>query len=52
MFWTHPKQHPGVEPSVHQEGHVEMDKQEGVDSQPNQLKDAPKTQESKENRHI
>lgn len=35
--WTHPQQHPGVEPALHQERLVELDKQEGVDSQPDQL---------------
>lgn len=34
---THPKQDPGVKPSLHQEGHVEMDKQERIDPQPYQL---------------
>lgn len=34
---THPKQDPGVKPSLQQEGHVEMDKQERIDPQPYQL---------------
>lgn len=34
---THPKQDSGVIPPLHQEGHVEMDKQERVDPQPHQL---------------
>lgn len=34
---THPQQHSGVEPAVHQEGHVEVDEEEGVDPQPHQL---------------
>lgn len=34
---THSEQDPGVEPPVHQEGHVEVDEEEGVDAQPHQL---------------
>lgn len=34
---THPEQNPGVEPSLHQEGHVEVDEQEDVDPEPHQL---------------
>lgn len=34
---THPQQDSGVKPSLHQEGHVEINKQEGIDAQPNQL---------------
>lgn len=35
---THPEQDPGVKPSPVQEDDVEIDKQEGVDAQPYQLK--------------
>lgn len=34
---THPQQHSGVEPALHQEGHIEVHEQEGVDAQPYQL---------------
>lgn len=34
---THSKQDPGVKPLVHEEGHVEVDEEEGVDAQPHQL---------------
>lgn len=39
MARTHAEQDPGVEPPLHQEGHVEVDEEEGVDAQPHQLKE-------------
>lgn len=38
MERTHSEQDPGVEPPLHQEGHVEVDEEEGVDAQPHQLR--------------